>query len=152
MMPSKRHGMTNTRFYVIYRSIIQRTTDKNCAKYRIYGGRGIKCEWKDFNSFFNDMYESYIEQSIKLGEKNISIERKDNNGNYSKKNCCWILLQEQAKNRRNNHYIKYKGTTQTIGDFEKSIGVCRGLVRYHTNKGLSIRQIINYYKQKNAKK
>ena len=143
-----KHGMSNTKFHRTWRGINQRTSDKTFPKYKSYGGRGIKCEWGSFTEFLDDMYESYAQASKKYGEKNISIERRDNNGNYCKENCIWIVNALQAKNRRNNHLVKYKGKNILVGDFEKLLGICRGLVRYHTKRGLEIKEIINYYNKK----
>jgi hypothetical protein len=44
------------------------------------------------------VYSNFLED---MGERpeGMSLERKDNSKGYSKDNCCWITLAEQAKNR-----------------------------------------------------
>lgn len=137
--------MYNTNFYRKYASLHQRIYDKNCHKYVSYGGRGIRCEWKSFEEFRDDMYKSYLVHCKKFGEKDTSLERIDNNGNYCKENCKWIRLKEQALNRRNNNKLEYKGQAKNIGDWEKYLGICRGLILYRLKKGKTFKEIINIY-------
>ena len=41
----------------------------------------------------------------------------DNNGNYEPKNCRWITLEEQQRNKSNNIYITYKNETHCINEW-----------------------------------
>lgn len=72
-------------------------------QYAHYGGRGIEVctRWHDFANFYNDMIDSY--------EPGLSIERIDVDGNYEPKNCTWIPLRAQAKNRRSS--LSYRQST-----------------------------------------
>lgn len=71
----------------------QRCSNKNRPDYKNYGGRGIKVcsEWKIFEQFCSD-----------VGDKpeGKSLDRKDNNGPYSKENCKWSTRLEQNTNSR----------------------------------------------------
>ena len=94
------HGMTKSRLYSIWGSMRDRCLRKSHMAYHNYGGRGIKIEWKDFIEFRDDMFESYLEHVKQFGEKQTTIDREDNDGNYCKQNCRWATYKEQRANSR----------------------------------------------------
>lgn len=97
-----KHNMCHTRFYNILRGMKQRCNNINHPRHKDYGDRGIKCEWKSFIKFKDDMYVSYLKHCQQYGEKNTTIDRINNNGNYNKENCKWSTYKEQNFNKRNN--------------------------------------------------
>jgi hypothetical protein len=85
---------------------------------KYYGGRGIRVcdEWQDFTAF--------RDWALANGYRDdLTIERRDFNGNYSPENCTWVPLSEQSKNRRSLRLITFKGETQYESEWCRRLGV-----------------------------
>ena len=136
-----KHGMNNTKFYYIFGKIKQRCFYKNCKDYKYYGGRGIKCEWKSFIEFRDDMYKSYLEH--KKNNDYTSIDRMNNDKNYNKKNCRWATRKEQMNNRKNNHFITFNGKTQTIAQWADELNIKYQILERRINRNWSIEKSFN---------
>ncbi len=106
------HGMRRTRFYSIWININFRCED---VKNKLYGSRGIKCEWSSFDEFYKDMFPTYRE--------NLSIDRLDSDGNYCKENCKWSTPKEQANNRRSNKLFLFNGKVLPLKTITELVGI-----------------------------
>ena len=103
------HGDAGTRLYKIYKGMINRCYLKTIPGYLDYGPRGITtCQsWRD-------SYEVFREWSHSNGyAENLTIDRKDVNGNYEPGNCQWISNGHQQRNKRDvpNTSSKYCGVS-----------------------------------------
>ena len=89
------HGMYGTTEYSSYQQMRKRCYYKEDISYHNYGGRGITvCDrWlESFEDFYSDMGDKPSHQH--------SLDRIDNEGNYSPSNCKWSTKSEQALNQR----------------------------------------------------
>lgn len=112
------HGMVGSPPYSSWQNMLARCHNPNYRDYPRWGGRGIfVCdEWRNsFEKFWEDMKDTYAE--------GLSIDRKDNNGPYTKENCKWSTRIEQQNNRRNNNLITAFGRTQPLRMWSRETGV-----------------------------
>ena len=127
------HRKKNTRLYEIWRGMKKRCGLDTLHNYDAYGGRGITIcdEWKnDFMSFYTWAMENGYQEHL-------TLDRKDNNGNYEPSNCKWSTVEEQANNRRSNRLITANGETHTIAEWARITGLTRRKIIYRIEKGLS---------------
>lgn len=102
----KTHWMYKTRFYSTWCNLYSRCNRTYATRYSSYWWRWIKCEWKSFEEFKVDMFDSYLEKQKEIWEKNISIERLNVDWNYCKENCIWIHKNKQSDNTRRCFFIE----------------------------------------------
>lgn len=128
------------RLYKIWIDMRRRCNNPNRDDYKNYGGRGISVcdEWNDYAKF-----KEWAENNGYTDE--LSIDRKDVNGNYCPENCQWITLAEQAKNKQNTHWITYDNKTQSLTDWAKEMGVPRQTVSNRARKGKPVEEILKEY-------
>ena len=96
-----RHGVLpkDHPVYVAWTNMKTRCDNPKSTQYKYYGGRGIcYCErWKKFENFYADMMPSWYPE--------LTLDRKENNENYSPDNCRWVNKQAQAENRNPRGYL-----------------------------------------------
>lgn len=110
---STKHGHSHTRLYKIWGSMVQRCYNENHKHYKNYGGRGIKIckEWReDFGLFY--------QWAINNGyNKELQIDRINNDLYYQPDNCRFITAKQNNRNRRNTKVVEYKGKTKPLAEW-----------------------------------
>ena len=94
MAGKTKHGMSRTRLYQIWADMKGRCQCETNRFYHRYGGRGITVceEWKTFPPF--------MEWAVTHGYRDdLTIDRIDNDGNYTPSNCKFSTQHEQSMNK-----------------------------------------------------
>jgi hypothetical protein len=123
-----KHGLERHPLYPTWANMKRRVDNPHMSRGdRSYASLnlGMDPAWRDVTVF--------IDWAIKAGWKpGLSIERKNNTKGYWPRNCIFIPVLHQARNRRNNTM------TQKLAS-EINRRVARGEVRYHVAKDIHVR-------------
>ena len=94
----------------------QRCRNQKNPAYKDYGGRGISiCErWDDFSLF---------EQDMGSRPDGASLDRIDNDGDYTPTNCRWATNREQSRNTRRNVHVELDGKRRLLSDLAAECGL-----------------------------
>lgn len=148
---ARKHGMHNHPFYRKYRGILYRCYNKKHNNYKNYGARGIKCCWRTFEEFRDDMFKSYEKHVKEFGRKNTTLERIDNDGNYCKENCRWATLKEQANNKKTNRLVTFNGRSQSISMWSKELGFTTDVLYQRIKRRLPMEKCFSKIVQRKKK-
>jgi hypothetical protein len=116
------HGLTANNIlpevYSIWNNMRSRCYDPNDNSYHNYGGRGITISARWFYGEGNlSAYECFALDMGARPSLEHSIDRfPDMNGNYEASNCRWATTPQQARNRRQNVFITYRGVIMVLQD------------------------------------
>lgn len=131
------HGRTKSTEYQIWVDMRRRCHQSDRPDYHRYGGRGISvCDrWmNDFSAFHTDMGPR---------PKGKTLERRNNDGNYSPENCYWATKREQTLNTRQVVMVTVGGERMTARDASLRISKNRGLVSNRLRAGWSIEDAVS---------
>lgn len=128
------HGLSKHPLYRIWLGIKQRCYNLNAKRFQDWGGRGITMcdEWR------ND-FQAFYDWAIANGyEKGLSIDRINNNDNYTPENCRFTTVVEQQRNMRRNNMIEYRGETKTLSEWCEILNLNYNNVKSRLRYGWSI--------------
>jgi hypothetical protein len=117
--------------------MVQRCTNPNNTDFPWYGNRGIKVcdDWRDYLTFKAwALSNGYSED--------LTIERKNTDGDYSPNNCKWVTMTDQCNNRRSNRYLTFNGETLTVSEWCRKLNLNRNTVGTRLNRGWSVEKTL----------
>lgn len=123
--------------YMAYHSMMQRCYKVGSQNWPRYGARGISVcvKWREgFQAFYDDMGPR--------PSKDHSLDRIDNNGDYSPENCRWTTREVQMNNRSVSHKVTLNGETLTIRQWAKVFGVPETTVHSRLKDGWPIEKAL----------
>ena len=133
-----KHGLSRCRnkTYEAWCAMRQRCSYNGNAGFRKhYIGRGIKvCErWQKFGNFLSD-----------IGERpdGTSLDRIDNDGDYTPGNCRWATPDQQARNKRTNVQFTAFGETKCVMDWLRQFNISRTSFMRRLNRGMSVEEAL----------
>lgn len=127
---NRTHGMTDTRPYQTWRAMVKRCLHPSDKDFSNYGGRGIKVcpTWAgSFATFWQDMQVGYADH--------LTLERIDNNGPYTQKNCRWATMAEQRNNRRVSVFVDTPWGRMTVTQAARAAGLKRVTLAARIQRG-----------------
>lgn len=130
---NRTHGMCRTREYAAWVSMKNRCYNDKYAEFDSYGGRGITvCErWlHSFENFLSDMGMS--------PGAGYSVDRINNDGDYSPENCRWANRNQQARNKQTTVMVTYRGETRACADWDDIIGCKSGRIWSAQSRGIDM--------------
>lgn len=135
-------GGHDTTEYSSWSSMKQRCYNPNNEYYHRYGDRSIHIcqQWR--NSFVN-----FLEDMGKKPSAEYSVERINNDGNYScghceecvangwTANCKWATTMEQGQNTSKTRFLTYNGETYSLREWARRLGINHSTLRDRIAKG-----------------
>ena len=128
------HGATiggKSPAYVSWLTMRYRCFNTVQKRYYRYGGRGITVcnRWRNsFENFLADMGER---------PEGLTLDRINNDGDYTPENCRWATYEEQANNTPRNRYITLNGMTLSVSQWSRKINLHPQTIYSRLNRGCS---------------
>ena len=136
------HSGSYTKEWHVWVQIKQRCYNHVSSEYKNYGGRGIKvCDRWKFS------FENFLEDVGKCPD-GMSIERINNNGDYTPENCEWATSHIQHRNMRTNVWVNFNGEQMVLEDaITRLRGVItrRSFFAYRARHGISAQETVDHY-------
>ena len=122
--------------YCVWQSMRDRCSNPRAKSFPDYGGRGIRvCErWQN----------SYADFASDMGPRpdGWSIDRVDNDGDYTPDNCRWADRRTQQRNQRRAVYVEIEGTRYRAIELAEANGLKTATVVSRAARGLPLSDVV----------
>ncbi len=125
--------------YACWIMMRQRCNNPRSKQFRNYGERGITiCDrWSGTDGFANFIADMGRRPSLKH-----QIDRINNDGPYSPENCRWATHVQQARNKRTNRLLTFRGKTQCVRAWCEELGISEGRVHWRLKHGWDVERTL----------
>lgn len=123
--------------YRCWKAAKNRCYNQKFKQYNDYGGRGIRMCDRWLNSF-----EDFLADMGRKPTLSHSIQRQDNDGDYSPDNCHWGTDKEQRRNKRTTHWITIDGETKSRIEWLEELGVSKSTFGWRKKHGWSVEEAL----------
>jgi len=132
------HGLSKHPLFESWIGMRNRCYWQGHNRWEHYGGKGIEvCEqWRD------DFEAFYAWGKANGWERGLSIDRKDNNKNYSPDNCKFSTQKEQNRNRTSNVKLTVDGVTKILIEWSEFIGIHPTTIKGRIKRGWDVKAAI----------
>lgn len=143
------HGKYGTRLYRVWANIKARCNCPSRPEYKNYGGRGIRVceEWQHFGAFYKWAMANGYDPEAPFGK--CTIDRIDNDGNYSPENCKWVDMHTQGCNKRPYKKPNRRRRVDMIGDDGRIIRTFNSIQEAAETTGCKHSAIVNVCRGRN---
>ncbi len=128
------HGQARKRahtlLYDVWCGMKARCSNPKHVSYRYYGAKGIVVG-AEFQNF--EYFRKWAEETGY--RKGLSIDRRENSGNYEPSNCRWVGIVVQNRNSSHTHQVTFDGKTLCLEEWTEVTGVRASTIRRRIKKG-----------------
>lgn len=139
-----KHGMSREPQWHAWQMMRQRCENPSDPAFKNYGGRGIRvCErWQVFANFLADMG---------LRPTGFELDRIDNDGDYTPKNCRWVSKKQNRRNKRTNRIIEWNGEALPLAVWAERLHIDPGTLFNRIERGWHLEEAMTKPVQKRRK-
>lgn len=122
--------------YSIWQGMRRRCLTPTFKQWADYGGRGIKIcpEWDSYDRFAADMGPR--------PSPNHSLERTDNDGDYTPTNCRWATKKEQQRNQRTTRRVTIEGKIYLVAELVELSGLKHDTIIERAAKDMTYAEVM----------